>query len=124
MGGTYEAQSFRGFAYTNPDSDYVFFHSSTSRTPPISINFTQLKDQEINRPRARRRPHRGRSGRTQALLQGVAKQLNSQFNHIWLYNTPYTIIADERVRGLNGARTVPFGNFLPKTWWGEVWLED
>ncbi len=122
VGGTYEAQSFRGFAYADPDSDYVFFHSSTA-TPPISINFTQLKDQEIDSALdaartvvdpVERKPY----------YERVAKQLNSQFNHIWLYNTPYTIIADERVRGLNGARTVPFGNFLPKTWWGEVWLED
>ena len=121
VGGTFEAQSFRGFAYVDPDSDYVFWHSSTA-TPPISINFTQVKDQEIDTALDEARTVGGDDRKP--YYDQVVKQLNSQLAHIWLYNTPYALIAAPEVRGLNGARQVPFGNFLPKTWWGDVWLEQ
>ena len=43
---------------------------------------------------------------------------------VWLFNTPYSVIAVPEVKGLNGLRQRPFGNFEPKAWlWPDVWLD-
>ena len=42
--------------------------------------------------------------------------------NIWTISTPYSLIAASRVHGLDGARTVPFGNFQPKTWVADLWV--
>ena len=33
------------------------------------------------------------------------------------------LLPDKKVRGLNSFRLNPFGNFAPKPWWGELWLQ-
>ena len=35
---------------------------------------------------------------------------------------PYTIVASPKVHGLKTASELPFGNYEPKPWWGEVWV--
>ncbi len=51
------------------------------------------------------------------------KELNEQAINIWLFDTPYAIITNREVKGLNNFRTHPFGNFTSKPWWGEVWMD-
>jgi ABC-type transport system substrate-binding protein len=51
----------------------------------------------------------------------LVKQLNTSATNIWLYNTPYTFIADRNVRGLNALTETPFGNYSPKTWLNQLW---
>ena len=55
----------------------------------------------------------------------LVEHLNAAFTHIWLYYTPFTYVADKNVQGLSTAQgpgTIPFGNFMPKTWWNQIWL--
>ena len=55
----------------------------------------------------------------------MTKRINDANINIWLYNTPYALIATNNVKGLNQARTQSFGNYLPKTWiWTEIWKKQ
>jgi hypothetical protein len=51
------------------------------------------------------------------------KQINASATNIWLYNTPYTLIADKSVHGMDQAEKIPFGTFMPKTWISQVWRQ-
>ena len=54
----------------------------------------------------------------------MVHQLNAAVVNVWLYRTPYSLIADHHVKGLNTARDVAFGNYDPKTWLGDLWLSN
>ncbi len=56
-----------------------------------------------------------------AAYDDLVHQLNAATTNIWLYRTPYSIIADPQVMGFAKATAVGFGNFQPKTWWGDLW---
>ena len=49
--------------------------------------------------------------------------MNAGFTNIWLYRVPYTIIAAKDVLGLDQARTIPFGNTMPRTWLADLWIQ-
>ena len=49
--------------------------------------------------------------------------INEEAVNIWLYWTPYSLVADARVHGLADASKIEFGNFQPKTWLGELWID-
>jgi hypothetical protein len=62
-----------------------------------------------------------------AAYNDLVKQLNAGFVNIWLYYTPYSLIAQHQVQGLDtpqGPSTIPFGNFAPKTWWDQIWISS
>ena len=50
-------------------------------------------------------------------------QLNAAATNIWLYWNPYSLIANKKVHGLEKAGQVPFGNYSPKTWLGDLWTQ-
>jgi hypothetical protein len=53
----------------------------------------------------------------------VVREANEQAISIWLHDTPYAIITQRVLRGLNNFRLHPFGNFASKPWWGDIWLQ-
>ena len=52
----------------------------------------------------------------------LVKLLNAQALNIWLYWTPYSLIAGNNVHGLKAVAALPFANFQPKNWFGQLWL--
>ena len=54
----------------------------------------------------------------------VAKQLNAAFTHVWLYRTPYSLVAGPGVKGFNTPRTIGFSAYGPRTWLGELWTTN
>ncbi|MBI2705783.1 MAG: ABC transporter substrate-binding protein [Actinobacteria bacterium] len=120
--GGFQAAYFRNYAYLNPDSDWVFWHSSQAKgLGVLSINFHQLKDSELDAAidDARRTDD---AAKQKADYLAATKRINDQAVNIWLFNTPYAIIAQPRVRGLNPARQQGFGDFQPKPWfWAGIW---
>ncbi len=50
-------------------------------------------------------------------------ETNEQALNVWMFDTPYSFIANKKVKGLNGFRQNPFGNFSPKPWIAETWIE-
>ncbi len=121
--GLYQAGWFRWYGYANPDSNYVF-HASEDVAPigQLSINFTHFSTPEMDKDLLTTREQEDPAVR-KAANDKVIQEINKAAVNIWLYDTPYAIVAAKKVRGLNGFRTTPFGNFGPKPWWGDVWIQ-
>ena len=119
--GDYQAAFFRNYGYADPDSDFVFFSSSTAKgAGSISINFTQFTnaqmDEDLNTGRTSGYPDIRKKA-----YDDLVHQINDSATNIWLYNTPYSFVADSTVHGLSTAQKVSFGNFMPKTWQAQLW---
>ncbi len=119
--GDYQAAFFRNYGYADPDSDFSFWSSTTAKgAGNLSINFTQYTtpalDKDVNTGR-----QSGYVNVRKDAYDDLVHQLNAATTNIWLYRTPYSIIADPKVMGFAKAKAVGFGNFQPKTWWGDLW---
>ena len=119
--GDYQAAFFRNYGYADPDSNFSFWSSTTAKgAGTLSINFTQFSspklDEDVNTGRRSGYPNVRKEA-----YDDLVRQLNAATTNIWLYRTPYSIIADPQVHGFTTAREVGFGNFQPKTWLGQLW---
>ena len=54
----------------------------------------------------------------------LVKDRNAAAVDLWLFNTPYSLIGETNLRGLNWFRKIGFGNFLPKPWMGGLWIDQ
>lgn len=119
--GDFQAAFFRNYGYTDPDQDYYFWSASTAKgVGNISINFSQYSSPPIEADLKTGRESADVNVRKDA-YHDLTKQLNASATNIWLYNTPYTFIADKNVRGLKAVSETPFGNYSPKTWLNQLW---
>jgi peptide/nickel transport system substrate-binding protein len=122
VAGDFEAGYFRNYAYPDPDSLYSFWSEETAGGP-ISINFTQYFSDETERNLQTGRENTDVATRQQA-YDDLMRERNEQAIELWLFNTPYAILAEPSVHGLNWFRVMGFGNFLPKPWIGGLWVES
>ena len=51
----------------------------------------------------------------------MVHEINGAAVNIWTFSTPYSLVADADVHGLERAAEVPFGNYQPKTWLADLW---
>jgi ABC-type transport system substrate-binding protein len=123
--GNFEAAYFRNFAGTEPDSYYVFLHSSHAGTDgmEIRINFTSTKVPALDRRLDDQRATDDFDTRVKDWQEAVPI-INEELPYIWLFNTPYALVATPDVKGLNPVREIGFGNFELKWWLGEVWRDQ
>jgi peptide/nickel transport system substrate-binding protein len=121
--GDYQAAFFRNYGYADPDGDFYFWSSTTAKgSGNISINFTQYTTPQIDQDLTTGRQNGYPNIRKQA-YDDLVHQLNASATNIWLYNTPYSFIADPKVHGLPQTGGVRFGNYMAKTWLGGLWRE-
>jgi ABC-type transport system substrate-binding protein len=125
--GGYQAAFFRNYGYPDPDQDYYFWSSTTAKgVGNISINFTQYTTPQMDQDLGTGRTNGYPNIRKQA-YDDLTVQLNKGVTNIWMYNTPYSFIAQKKVHGFDsafGPEHVPFGNYIPKTWWSEIWVSS
>ena len=124
IGADFELVYLKNYNYPDPDVDKVFWESSTVKgVGQININFNMFKsaamDADLNKG-----SESGYPAQRKAAYDDLVHQLNSNVLNVWLFRTPYSLIASKQVRGLNTARDVPFGNYYPKTWLGDLWLQQ
>jgi peptide/nickel transport system substrate-binding protein len=119
--GNYQAAFFRNYGYPDPDLDYYFFSSTTAKgAGQVSINFTEYTTPQMDTDLTTGRSS-GYPNIRKAAYDDLVKQVNASATNIWLYSTPYSFIADKQVHGLSQAEKIPFGNYMPKTWLGQLW---
>ena len=125
VSGNFEATYTNNYGYPDPDNQYYFWTSAgIINGGAVRINFSSYTTPQIDKDMNTGRESGYPNVRKQA-YDDVVKQLNAGLTHVWLYYTPFTYIAQKKVQGLNtpqGPGTVPFGNFMPKTWWGQIWI--
>jgi peptide/nickel transport system substrate-binding protein len=124
VGAEFQSVLLNSYNYPDPDTSRVFWTSETVKgVGQININFNMYKsaqmDADLNAGRVE-----GYLNQRKVAYTDLEHQINAAVLNIWLYHTPYTLIADHNVRGLNDARDIAFGNFMPKTWLGNLWLTN
>ena len=120
--GNYQTALFAFYSSPDPDQNYYFWSSSTANgAGKISVNFTQYTTPKIDADLKTGRQNANMAAR-KAAYDDIVRQINAAAVNIWTYTTPYSLIFAKSVHGLDGARSVPFGNFQPKPWWGDVWV--
>jgi len=121
--GSYQAGWFRWYGYLNPDSNYVY-NAKEDANPigSLSINFTHYTSDTMQKNLDAIRKYDDLDTRKKANVD-VVKETNDQALNVWLFDTPYALVANKNVKGMNNFRTHPFGNFSPKPWWANVWIQ-
>jgi peptide/nickel transport system substrate-binding protein len=123
VAGAYQLAFFRIYSSPDPDQNYYFWGSATAKAEgEVSINFTGLTSPAMDDALERGRESGDFEARY-AAYQDLVHDINEEAVNIWLYWTPYSLIADARVHGLADASQIEFGNFQPKTWLGELWID-
>jgi peptide/nickel transport system substrate-binding protein len=121
--GGFQAAWFRWYGNPDPDANYLYNAEETAAgVGGVNINFTQYTSPSLQDNLLEMRSTQDFATR-KAANDAVIKEVNEQALNIWLFDTPYSLIAVPSVRGLNDFRTRPFGNFLPKPYWGDVWIK-
>jgi ABC-type transport system substrate-binding protein len=117
----FQAALFRNYAYPDPDSNYVFWSQETAEAG-LKINFSQYFNEITESAVTWGRTAKAFDAR-QPGYERLVKDRNENAVDIWLFNTPYSLIGDSNIRGLNWFRMIGFGNFLPKPYIGGLWID-
>jgi peptide/nickel transport system substrate-binding protein len=124
IAGELQTVILRVFNYPDPDNDFLFWSSkSVAGVGGININFNLYKDTQIDHDLAIGRAN-SYPDKRKAAYDDLVRTANAAVLNDWLYRTPYSLIASPRLKGLNAARDVGFGNYEPKTWYGDLWLSS
>ncbi len=116
VNSAYQVGYFRNYAYPDPDGNFYFWSSSTAKgLGVLSINFNQYKSDIIDKALEKSRSTEDAAVRREAYKE-LTRELNSAAINTWLFNTPFSLITQKNVHGMNSARQRSFGNFLPHPW--------
>jgi peptide/nickel transport system substrate-binding protein len=122
--GKFQAELFRNFGFVNPDSDYLFWHSSQAKgIGHGSINFTQTKVPAIDQGMDGARSTNDDTARKQ-FYDDVQRALNAELPYIWLYHNVWALVARPDVGGLSEPQKLGFGRTDAKPWWGDIWMKS
>jgi len=124
VAGNYQVALFNMYSAPDPDQDYHFWTSATAPGPgALNINFTQYTTPELEKNIDIGREDPDFEDR-KAAYDAVVKEINGAAVNIWTYSIPCSIVANGRVHGLAKVREVPFCNYQPKTWLGDLWISE
>lgn len=120
VSGEFQAAYFRSYGFPEPDFNSVFFSAKTAKSTPV-VNFSRYTSDTMEAALAAGRQTTDFETRKKAYEQ-VVHERNENALDVWLFNTPYALIAEKDVRGLNWFRVFAFGIYQPKPWVGGMWL--
>jgi peptide/nickel transport system substrate-binding protein len=124
VGTDFQAAFFRWYQYPDPDSNYVFWSKETANpNDALQLNFTGYSSETTENAVVWGRTATAFESRQPGYEQLVLDR-NAAAVDLWLFNTPYSLIGDQNIRGLNWFRSIGFGNFLPKPWIGGLWIDQ
>jgi peptide/nickel transport system substrate-binding protein len=118
--GQFQAAMFRNFAYVNPDSNYIFWHSSYA-DPGGGINFGGLRSDAVDRALDTARATADPDLRATEIKKAV-RAINEEVAFIWLYHNDWGLAANTRVGGLTAPQRLGFARQDGKPWWPNIWL--
>lgn len=119
----FQAAAFRNFGYVNPDSNYIFWHSSQAKGLGTgSINFNQMTNPELDALLDEARASNDDDARLE-LYREVTPTLNATVPYIWMYHSNWALAASDSVGGLTVPQELGFSRQDAKPWWDELWLQ-
>jgi ABC-type transport system substrate-binding protein len=120
--GDFDAAMASNFGYGDPDFNHVFWHSDLmAPLGQISLNFMHNDNPQTDAALDAAR----RTGETEARAEQyrkVTQLLNDDFGYVWLYRTPYTIVARDDVGGMTRVGEAGFARADGKPWVGHLWI--
>jgi peptide/nickel transport system substrate-binding protein len=124
VGTDFQAAFFRWYAFPDPDSSYYFWsRESADPTKALQLNFTGYWSETTENAVTWGRTATAFDSRQPGYEQLVLDR-NAAAVDLWLFNTPYSLIGEQNIRGLNWFRAIGFGNFLPKPYLGGLWIDQ
>lgn len=107
----------KGLRRKNPAIvNWAFWHSSqTEPLGQLSTNFLHLHDPQVDAAMEAARRTGDADAHAQQ-YQSVMQRLNDDFGYVWLYRTPYTIVARNDVGGLSILGDAGFARADSKPW--------
>lgn len=118
----FQVAMFRNFAYVNPDSNYIFWHSSQAKgVGKGSINFGQIRSDALDKALDTARSTNDEATRTEQYRQ-LTPILNAEVPYIWLYHNDWALTGTDKVGGLGVAQRLGFGRQDAKPIWAALWL--
>jgi ABC-type transport system substrate-binding protein len=124
INGDFDATVISNFGTADPDFNYLFWHSSLVAPPgQLSINFSHTVDPLIDAALEAARRTDDVTSRA-AQYQLITRRLNEDLAYVWLYRTPTTLIAADRVRGLSSLGDAGFARPDGKPWLAHLWIEE
>ena len=122
--GKFQVAMFRNFAYVNPDSNYIFWHSSQAKgIGNGSINFGQIKDPTLDKALDTARSTNDEATRTEQYKQ-LTPTLNEVLPYVWVWHNDWALAAKDKVGGLSVPQKLGFGRQDAKPWWDQLWLKQ
>jgi peptide/nickel transport system substrate-binding protein len=121
--GDFDAAMSSNFGYGDPDFNWIFWHSALmAPLGQISLNFLHNANPQTDAALdAARRTDDVQARATQ--YQKVTQLLNDDFSYVWLYRTPYTIVAHDYVGGMSAVGDAGFARADAKPWVARLWVE-
>jgi peptide/nickel transport system substrate-binding protein len=121
----FQAAMFRNFAYVNPDSNYIFWHSSFAKQPGGAggINFGQIRSDALDAALDTARSTQDPATRTEE-YQNVVTAINAELPYIWIYHNVWGLAGSDKVGGLTVPQDLGFGRQDAKPWWPQIWLKQ
>lgn len=119
--GKYEATSWRQFAASDPDLNYIWW--TTANAAPIgqsALNFARNKDPQVQQAIDTGRTSTSQSTRVQA-YQTVARRFATDVPYVWTDRAVWMVSAKPNVQNFAGA-TLPDGTKAVPLIFGEWWL--
>lgn len=124
VAGNYQVALFNLYSAPDPDQNYHYWSAATAPGPgALNINFTQYTTPELQRNIDIGREDPDFEDR-KAAYDAVVREINGAAVNIWTYSNPCSMVANARVHGLTKVEQVPFCDYQPKTWLGDLWLTD
>ena len=104
IGKKYQAMLFRNYPGGDPDANYVWWYSGTTKDGKFSpnlVNFAGLKDDKVDTllDQGRSEPD---PAKRKTIYQNLNREMASKVHGIWSWYTPWAIITTGNVHGILG----------------------
>ncbi len=120
--GNFDLAIFRNFGFRDPDSDVVFWRS-TSAAPmgQVALNFPRFKSDKVDAAIDKATAATSDSERDAAYKE-ISREFAAQIPYIWMGRPNWVLAATTRVNGIYTAANGSIQTLGAKTWLADLWI--
>jgi ABC-type transport system substrate-binding protein len=122
VSGEFQLLLSNQYGYRDPDTNSIFWEKETAQ-PPLIINFSEYYSEVTENALALGRTTTDFDIRKAAYTR-LAQDRNEAVTDLWLYDTPFSLVGDRNVQGLNWAQVLAWGSNTGKPYLTGMWLQN
>ncbi len=119
--GDFQAVVSRNYAWADPDGNYIFW-ATDFLEGDIKLNFNQFATEKTQAALQLGRESQDPVFRKKAYDE-LVRERNDNAVDIWLFNTPWAMIGEKNIRGLNAFRNLGIAGYYAKPWVSGLWID-